>query len=111
MMTETVYICSGERKIVWSSCTVSTDNREIIPFQKVCENRQICYKHPGCIYSDNHSEEPFNTEDYICNHTMWEDFAKNGKCEDPENHPERFKFFEQKITRDGKEYDGYYWEI
>lgn len=33
-------------------------------------------------------------EDYFCHHTVFEDHAKNGPCEDPENHPDRFERIE-----------------
>lgn len=42
---------------------------------------------------------------YFCQHTVFEDHAKNGPCKDPENHPERFERMEDN--------NGYvtYWEI
>lgn len=41
------------------------------------------------------------TEIDHCDHTTNPEHAKNGPCEDPENHPERFKELQ----------NGRYWEI
>ncbi len=61
-----------------------------------------CYLHPYCI----HRGEPVAYNDEICSHTKNPGCAKYGACEDPENHPERFTFYE--IPEDCG--PSYYWE-
>lgn len=66
-----------------------------------------CYLVPYCVYR----EEPVAYPDEICKHNTVPEYAKNGTCEDPENHPERFEFYDELIFRDGIYYDGSYWEV
>lgn len=62
-----------------------------------------CYLHPYCI----HREDPVAETDMVCSHTEEPEFAKYGECRDPENHPERFIFYE----RPEPDINSYYWEV
>ena len=62
-----------------------------------------CYLCPGCVYREDSVAET----GYICSHTLNQECAKYGKCEDPENHPERFIFQERSESCS----PSYYWEV
>ena len=67
----------------------------------ICKGKGMpCYLHPYCV----HREDPIAETDEICSHTVAPEYAKYGKCEDPENHPERFIFPESCKP-------SYYWEV
>lgn len=69
----------------------------------ICKGKGMnCYLYPSCIYR----EDPVSITDWVCNHTLKPEYAKYGACEDPENHPERFIFYE----RPQECRPSYYWE-
>lgn len=61
-----------------------------------------CYMEPYCVYRG----DPIAATDEVCSHTLNPNFSLHGECKDPENHPERFTFYER--PDDCK--PDYYWE-
>ena len=50
----------------------------------ICNRQRGCKKSSWCYYNNKTDEE-------TCKYTSGRVFAKNGPCDDPWNHPERFK--------------------